>query len=175
MTALIRLLSTAGSLLAVSAMAAPTLWTFSDPANRFAPASGTASLIYHDPDASGWGSANTAFGTASSFNLPAMPGGDADVMRFPACTARQGYRVTHGSAPNGPYGETANRVSNYTLIFDVLFPAASDGRWRALFQTDTNNANDAEFYVQNVIGGGIGTIGVYNGSIQSNTWHRIAI
>src|SRR6185503_8805522 len=33
----------------------------------------------------------------------------------------------------------------------------------------------AEFYVQNVRAGGIGTINVYNGSIRSNTWHRIAI
>jgi glycerophosphoryl diester phosphodiesterase len=161
--------------ISTSCFGAATLWNFSDPSNRLAAVSGTGTLTYHDPDGTGWGSAGTAFGKASSFGLPEMPGGDADVMRFPACTSRQGFRITHNSPANGPYGETANRISNYTLIFDVLFPAASDARWRALYQTDTNNANDAEFYVQNTPGGGIGTINVYNGSIRSNTWHRIAI
>jgi glycerophosphoryl diester phosphodiesterase len=172
----IRFLSFFAALLAFGAAAAPTVWNFSNPTNRFAAASGDATLSYYDPDSTGWGPANTLFGkAAATFGLPTIPGGDPDVMRFPACTARQGYRIAHDSAPNGPYGETDAKVSNYTLIFDVLFPAASDGRWRALYQADPNNANDAEFYVQNSVGGGIGIIGVYNGSIRSNTWHRVAI
>lgn len=155
--------------------AAETVWNFSNPANRFAAASGLGTLNYYDPQGSSWGTTATAFGTASSFGLPAMPGGDANVMRFPACTSVQGYRVVHASSANGPYGEINGRVSNYTLVMDVLFPSGSDGRWRALYQTDTNNTTDAEFYVQNAPSGGIGINGLYHGSIRSNTWHRIAI
>lgn len=160
---------------ASSAKAASTLWNFDNPADRLAAASGPGVLTFHDPDATGWAGTQVAFGKASSLGLPALPGGDADVMRFPACTARQGFRITHGGTANGPYGEAGGRVSNYTLILDVLFPPASDGRWRALYQTDPANTSDAEFYVQNAPGGGIGTIGVYHGSILPNTWHRIAI
>jgi glycerophosphoryl diester phosphodiesterase len=157
-----------------SAHAAATLWNFDSVSDRLAASSGPGLLVYHDPDTTGWGPANSAFGKASSFGLPAMTGGDPDVMRFPATTGRQGYRVVHGGAPNGAY-EGNGRVSNYTLILDVLFPAESDARWRGLYQTDTNNVNDAEFFVHNTPAGGIGISGVYNGSIRSNTWHRIAL
>ena len=153
---------------------AATLWNFNNPDDPLAATAGPGTLSYHDPDGTGWGAVQSAFGTASSFGLPAMPGGDADVMRFPACGPRQGYRVVHGGTANGAY-DTQARVSNYTLIMDVLYPTASDARWRGLYQTDTNNANDAEFYVQNAADGGIGIIGVYNGSVTANTWHRIAI
>ena len=152
-----------------------TLWTFDDPTSPFRPHSGDASLAYFDPDASGWGPAGTAFGTASSFGLPSMAGGDAHVMRFPALTARQGYRLEHLAPPNGPYGRSHGIVSNYTLIFDVLYPRDTDGQWRALFQTSPENANDAEFYVQNRGSGGVGTLTAYHGRIRPDTWHRLAI
>jgi glycerophosphoryl diester phosphodiesterase len=170
------LVSFAAMLLAqASAQAAASLWNFDNAGDRLAASSGPGVLTYHDPDATGWGPANSAFGKASSFGLPAMTGGDADVMRFPACTGRQGYRIAHGGAANGPYGETAGKISNYTLIMDVLYPGTSDGVWRSLYQTDTNNASDGELYVRNAPGGGIGIINVYNGSVRSNTWHRIAL
>ena len=159
----------------VHAPAAATLFSFTNTLNRFAAASGPGSLIYHDPAASGWGPALTAFGRASSFGLPAMTGGDPDVMRFPAATAQQGYRLMHAAPANGPYGESSGRISNYTLVTDVLYPPASDGRWRALYQTETNNANDAEFYVRDLPSGGIGINNIYHGSIRPNVWHRIAI
>lgn len=143
--------------------------------NRLAASSGPGTLTYFDPDGTAWGPLNTSFGKASSFGLPAMTGGDPDVMQFPACTSRQGFRVVHGGAANGPYGETVGKISNYTLILDVLFPVSSDGQWRALYQTDTNNTSDAELNVQNTIGGGIGVLGHYHGSVRSNTWHRIAL
>lgn len=152
-----------------------TLWTFENPADRLARSSGTATLDYFDPDRTGWGTKTTSFGKASSFGLPPMTGGDPDVMHFPACSARQGYRLHHGATPNGAFGETHAVVSNYTLLFDVLYPTASDGRWRPLVQTNVENANDAEFYIHNAPSGGVGTTGMYRGRIRPNTWHRIAI
>ncbi len=96
-------------------------------------------------------------------------------MPFPACTAAQGWQLTHGAPANGPYGESNGLVSNYTIIMDVLFPAASDLRWRALWQTSATNADDAEFFVPNTAGGGIGTAGNYRGRILPDTWNRIAV
>ena len=127
--------------LVLPAAAASTEWTFSNPADRLAATGGPAALAYHDPAADGWGPALTTFGRASALGLPAMPGGDADVMAFPACTAQQGYRLTHGAMPNGAY-EPDGRVSNYTIVMDVLFPAASDSQWRSLWQTSPDNSDD---------------------------------
>lgn len=158
-----------------NATAVQTVWNFSDPGDRFAPTSGSGVLACHDPGGTGWGASQTVFGKASALGLPAMPGGDADVMAFPACTAQQGYAMTHGGVANGPYGETDHLVSNYTLLMDVLFPAASDGRWRALWQTETDNSSDADFYVQNAVGGGFGINGNYCGQVVSGQWHRLVL
>ena len=63
---------------------------------------------------------------------------------------------------------------------DVMFPAASSGQWRALFQTDPFNhdGNDAEFYVGNSASlpdpNGLGAEGQFNGSLAPDTWYRIA-
>ena len=107
--------------------------------------------------------------------MPAITGGEADVMRFPTCTAQQGYLLSHAASPNGPYGESDGLVSNYTVIMDLLYPSANDGVWRALWQTDPTNAQDAEFYVRDQPSGGIGINGKYYGRVTPNVWHRIAI
>lgn len=157
------------------ALAADTVWTFSNPADRLAATTGPGALSYYDPNGDGWGPTLTTFGTASALGLPAMAGGDAAVMQFPTCTAQQGYVVAHTGAANGAYGDTDGLTSNYTVILDVLYPSANDGVWRALWQTDLTNSQDAEFYVRNVPSGGIGINGNYQGQIKPNTWHRIAI
>ena len=160
--------------LVLPAAAASTEWTFANPADRLAATGGPAALAYHDPAAEGWGPALTTFGRASALGLPAMPGGDADVMAFPACAAQQGYRLTHGAMPNGAF-EPDGRVSNYTIIMDVLFPAASDAQWRSLWQTSPDNTDDADFFVQNAASGGIGINSNYLGRILPDTWHRVVI
>ena len=63
----------------------------------------------------------------------------------------------------------------YTMIWDYLSPAASDGKWRALYQSDLTNSNDGEFFIQNSPSGGIGISGFYQGSIAPNAWNRIAV
>lgn len=152
-----------------------TLWTFHAAQNRLEASIGAATLEYYDPDGTGWGPRDTRFGTASGFGLPAMPGGDPAVMRIPALTANQGYRLTHNAPSNGAFRKSHGLVSNYTLIFDVLYPSESDGQWRALYQTSDVNANDADFFVHNTPSGGVGANGIYHGSVRPNTWHRLAI
>ena len=107
---------------------------------------------------------------ATTFETRDLEGAPARVMGFPRATQAQGYRLFHDAGGNG--GGT--RLNRYTLILDVMFPAASDRRWRALLQTDPNNGQDAEFYVgtQNglwISGGEHGA-----GLVTPGTWHRLA-
>ncbi len=161
-------------LFATGARAAESSFTFTNAADRFAAASGTATLAPFDPDFTGWSNAQTMFGTAASFGIAAPPGGDKVVMSFPACTSRQGYLLTHGGALNGVYGDQG-KVSNYTLVFDVLYPGSSDAQWRPLYQTSIANTEDGEIYVRNTASGGVGISSEYRGSVTPNAWHRIVI
>ena len=93
-----------------------------------------------------------------------------------ATRSSQGFSMRHGAKPNGG----GHFVNQYTLLMDVMFPAASSGQWRALFQTDPFNhdGNDAEFYVGNSASApdpnGLGADGQFNGSLAPDTWYRIA-
>ena len=148
-----------------------TTWTFDNPDNRFEARSGNAKMDYYDPWSTEWGADNTTFGNATSFNLPLAMGKEMQVMSFPACTKDQGYQLKPNFDPNGPYGESDGFVSNYTLVMDVLFPAASMNRWHALVQTDVTNQSDSELFIDRR--NGIGINSNYRGTIQPNTWHRI--
>jgi hypothetical protein len=76
--------------------------------------------------------------------------------------------MTHGAGANG--GGT--KLNQYTLIMDVMFPAASDAKWRGLFQTEPSNANDGDLFVNKA--NGIGISGQYQGKVVADTWHRLA-
>lgn len=116
-----------------------------------------APLAYFNGDSSG-----TTFGTAT------IGGGTANVMGFPACTPAQGYEMTHGIAANGG----GLYVNQYTLIMDIMFPTASSGVYRGLWQTSTANGNDSDLFVGP--SNGIGISGTYDGTIQPDQWHRVA-
>jgi hypothetical protein len=104
----------------------------------------------------------------TSFTTATIGGQTAYVMRFPATTPSQGYIMTHGLGPNGG----GSRVNQYTLIMDIMFPTASSGQWRSLFQTDPANVSDGDLFVNP--GNGIGISGEYAGVILANTWQRVA-
>jgi hypothetical protein len=104
----------------------------------------------------------------TSFKDATIGGSPAKVMSFGAATKAQGYIMTHGASANG--GGT--KVNQYTLIMDVMFPAASDSKWRGLLQTDPSNASDGDLFVNN--GNGIGISGQYQGKVVADTWHRLA-
>jgi len=105
---------------------------------------------------------------ATTFSTATIAGGTAVVMGFPACANTQGYVVTHGIAPNGGGGY----VNQYTLIMDIMYPAASSGVYRGLWQTSTANGNDADLFVGP--SNGIGISSTYGGAILADTWHRVA-
>jgi len=117
---------------------------------------------------------NTADQTA--FTTMTVNGEAARVMAFGSNSLSQGFTLRHGGRPNGG----GHFINQYTLILDVMFPEASSGRWRALFQTDPFNheGNDAEFQVGSVVAApsanGIGAENEYHGSLLADTWYRIA-
>ena len=129
-------------------------WDFNS--GNLSATTGTA-LDYFNGDATG-----TTFSTAT------INGSPAKVMDFPACTSAQGYVMTHGIAANGG----GSYVNQYTLIMDIMFPAASSGVYRGLWQTSLANANDGDLFVDT--GNGIGISGNFSGTISADTWHRVA-
>jgi hypothetical protein len=113
--------------------------------------------------------ADTTFGTTTALGIPDINGQATGVMRFvPSVPQWGGYRMYHGALPNGG----GAYVNQYTLIFDVYYPAASADSWRSLFQTATANDNDGDLFVSP--GDGIGISSTYTGNVTPEAWHRIA-
>jgi hypothetical protein len=108
--------------------------------------------------------------TKTTFQTIDVNGANGNVMDFPAATASEGYLVFHGAKPNG--GGT--NVNIYTLVLDLLWPSAtSDGTFRALYNSDTNNAQDAIMFVNP--DNAIGINNDYAGEMLADTWYRLAL
>ena len=109
-------------------------------------------------------------GTAASFGLPAMTGGEADVLKFPHFTKAQGLVLdTNATSTTGD-----GLIWSYSIVMDVLVP--DEEGWTSLFQTQLNNSNDAELYIRND-GDGTGSLGInsgYHGDFKYGEWQRIA-
>ncbi len=82
------------------------------------------------------------------------------------------YICEHGIAPNGG----GSYVNDFTLLFDVKYPTASTGKWMCFYQTNPNNGNDGDFFVQSGTGKlGVAATGYTNRTTQSETWYRIIV
>jgi len=120
----------------------------------------------------------SAFGTTTTLGVPNIGGVVAQVMKFPMMpTSADGYKMFPGAAANGSY--SAGDVNKWSLVMDVLYPAASDNVYRAVFNTAAANNNDADFFIGDSTtlpqANGIGISGVYDGTILPDTWYRIAL
>lgn len=106
--------------------------------------------------------------TPTTFTTATIDGQTAVVMAFPACTMNEGYLVY----PGVPSTEGYVLANRYTLIMDIMYPAASSGSYRALIQiNDPENLSDAELFVNS--GNGIGISTIYDGLIKPDVWHRV--
>ncbi len=112
---------------------------------------------------------DTEFGT-TFFTLP-IGAQDANVLQYSAGNTSDGYVIVPGSPGNGG-GE---RINQYTLVMDSMFPTSTINSWHALWQTRTNNIDDASLFVRPASsGGGVGIGGSYHGTILGDTWYRFA-
>lgn len=75
-------------------------------------------------------------------------------------------RVLHGISANGG----GSYVNQYTILMDVKFSQTGEA-WTSLYNTNADNANDGDAWIQWGVGVGIG--GQYAGSIPNNAWTRL--
>jgi hypothetical protein len=79
------------------------------------------------------------------------------------------YKMEHGIAPNGG----GSYVNEFTLQMDLR--VAELGIWRALFQTNTTNGNDADCFI-NVDGQiGVGSTGYSTYKVIPTEWYRLMV
>ncbi len=116
---------------------------------------------------------DTSFGTTTALGISDIAGQPANVMMCNPSTIGVtnwgGYIMTHGLRPNG--GGT--RVNQYTLIMDVLYPTWTSGFYRALWQTDPADTNDADMFLNG--NNGIGVSQQYDGTLTLDEWHRVVL
>jgi hypothetical protein len=112
----------------------------------------------------------TAFGTTNDTTVPHIGGQPASYIHIPAfADPSEGYNAEFvDTGPNGG-GEYVNQ---YTMIFDFLEPAPLN--WTPFFNTNPENANDADFYLASDGAVGIGADYSPIGAIAPNTWYRVA-
>lgn len=113
-------------------------------------------------------SSAVSFGTASSFGLPALAGGDASVMSFAAFQPDQGLVLDTGCGPNGGGGD----INQYTMIWDLLIPSFVS-TYSSLYNTSDTNGNDGDFFIKQ--DNGIGISSDYDGVVNAGLWYRIGV
>ncbi len=79
------------------------------------------------------------------------------------------YRMDHGIAPNGG----GAYVNEFSLQFD--FRVADIGSWRAFFQTNPGNSNDADCFINDQGQIGVGSTGYSAYKVLPNEWYRLVI
>jgi len=102
-----------------------------------------------------------------TFETVSIEGRQAQVAHFSRGTY---FRAVHNLPSNGG-GAYVNR---YTVLMDVMFPDRSpSGGWAALLQTNLNNSNDGDWFVNPA--GGVGISGNYGGAVPEGEWHRLVL
>jgi len=141
-------------------------WNFAQAS--LAPALGNGVMSYAD----GATTSNlTSFGVSDGGVVPHIGGRATSYLRVPAFTATgNGLHVAFtGSGPNGG----GVYINQFTMIWDVLLPGTVG--WVPLMNTNPQNANDADFYIDPAARLGIGAIGYSTtGLIAPNNWYRVA-
>ncbi len=123
------------------------------------------------------GNLDTSVGTAASLGAvggwtptyEAVNGGPGnEVLVVPAFTSGQWL---FGDTADLPANGGGGFVNDYTILMDIKFD--SIGSFQSLYQTNSNNSNDGDTFVDG--GGGLGISGDYSGSLQADTWYRVGI
>ena len=84
----------------------------------------TTILAFYDPNQTAGRRQRLRLGTASSFGLPFPLGGDSQVMRFNRTENTEGLKLDFNDPANGVF-QANGWVANYTLVFDLFYPAST--------------------------------------------------
>jgi len=80
--------------------------------------------------------------------------------------------VDHGIAPNGG----GSFVNQYSIVADIFSPVASRGSWRTIYQTNTGNSNDGDFFIRNSDSFlGVGDAGYSDTAVDGASWTRLLL
>lgn len=110
------------------------------------------------------------FELSDGSTVPHIDGETAAFIRIPPFSdAGNGLHLTlPGSEPNGG----GSYMNHYTFVWDVLIPDPLN--WTPFFNTNPDNGNDADFYVDDVGRTGIGALGYApEGSVAASEWQRL--
>ena len=136
------------------------LWEFDDAAN---PAKATFGndLIFE-------GTAPTRSASVADDFAGTLDG----VMLTPPPANGNRIRANHTIAPNGG----GAKVNKYSILADIYSPPASRSSWRSIFQSDTGNADDGDYFIQNSSDTlGTAFIGYTSAPINETRWTRLVI
>ena len=153
-----------------------TIWNFDNESTPFVADSGPGELSYYDPLEKNWGPDRSPFVSTLNAGLTALPDGHSRVIAFGRHSPSQGLALKHNAPANGDfYGQ--NKVADYTIVMDIMWPQSSTNEFRALLQTDAQNNDDADLFVDRDTNGvGITTRDSgFFGNLQADTWYRVAI
>lgn len=112
---------------------------------------------------------NTTIASCSNFNLPFINGQNVQVLKIPAYNPSNGLMVYNNFTPQG----LADLHHNYTVAMDILIPSNSLGNWISLLQTNPDNINDGDIFINP--SGAIGINNEYHGQLTPNKWHRLVL
>ncbi len=79
------------------------------------------------------------------------------------------YKMQHQISANGG----GSKVNEYTLQFDFKIPA--NGVWHTFFQTDINNSNDGDFFINTSGNIGVAAVGYGTYQIIPGEWYRLIV
>ena len=123
------------------------LWEFNDPGNL------TKATVGNDLILNGAGQSAVA-GVGGSDGAVAVERGTY-------------YQADHGIPANGGGGW----VNEFTLLFDVMYPEESAGKWRAFYQTNWSNSNDSDYFISSSDESwGVGDLG-YTRDVAIGEWY----
>jgi hypothetical protein len=93
------------------------------------------------------------------------------VITTPAPNSANRFIATHGIAPNGG----GIYVNEYTIVVDLFSPPGSRSSWRTILQTNQNNSNDGDFFIDPANLVGVGAITYSTTPINAAAWTRLVV
>ena len=123
-------------------------WKFDDPTNLLKASTGTTIELV---------------GTHISVAGPDVTNGAVQI------NAGSYYKAIHGVPKNGG----GNYVNEFTMMFDIYLPNKSN--WKALYQANLYNSNDAECFIKPNGELGIASTGYTTYQLNEKEWYRVVI
>ncbi len=107
------------------------------------------------------------FGNTTEMGLPLIEGKESKIAKIPA------YNPSNGlfAFDNFMMEDSGSVDYTYSVILDIFIPSVHKGNYIALIQTNPDNLNDADFFINPE--GALGTNDDYHGNFNFDSWQRV--